>query len=228
MFKPVCTLLLCVVMLSGCITNSLLTQAPYDRQSQKIKRVKDVYTDSTGALLINFTAKKSWIKRRVAMHLRIPADSLLQYYTSCQHSIQPIQDSCAPYAMSWWISGGKSQYHHGPIVELTSEHSTAGFQYPPHQDSIHGQLELPTQLTHYNNFAGNGSRYTGTRMVMIYVPEHKPDTSNKYASQLIIAFPPSKHKRYYRYGMLPLTVAEDIVTGPFQGLALLIANAMGY
>ncbi|SFD98553.1 hypothetical protein SAMN05518672_10441 [Chitinophaga sp. CF118] len=221
--------LLSLLSFTSCITSSVVQTAKYDRQPQKVREIKDASIDSSGCLLINFTARLSWNQQKAPLHIRIPADSLLHMYvTNSQLTYYPADNQ--KYAgitkLHRVLSNPADKLGYGVIAELTDKAVQRGFASPTYKDSINGKLQLPVSLYDYHFSDENGNSYKHSRLVLLYIPKQQLYQTNMKTDYLVIALPPSRKRTYWRYGLTPFSATADAITLPFQGLVALVAYYM--
>ncbi|WP_127131692.1 hypothetical protein [Pseudoflavitalea rhizosphaerae] len=60
-----CIIYLFPLILTSCITSSVLEKAATDRKPQQIHQIRDAWKDTSGNIIVNFTAKLSGTKRKL-------------------------------------------------------------------------------------------------------------------------------------------------------------------
>lgn len=227
-------LLLCPLFLSGCMTIMTTQVAQKQRQPQKVHQVKDAYTDSSGATIINFTARLSRKEKNVPLHVRIPLDTLLMIYDTAG---KKIYDPSAAEKETYGIihlhtpwradSTGKST-----ILEFSRDILRPGFFQGEVADTIRGILSLPASKMNYPSYLGDKHSHDYTvygnrsdHIVFFYVPAKALPTKDYIA----ISIERSAKRRYGLYALMPLSVGVDAVTLPLQVIwfgALLVTTPL--
>jgi hypothetical protein len=214
-------LLLCPLFLSGCITVMTTKVAQVQRQPQKVHQIKDVYTDSSGATIINFTARLSRKEKDVPLHIRVPLDKLLMIYDTAGEKIyDPSPAEQETYGIihvhTPWSPDTTDK---STVLEFSRSVLQPGFYQGKVVDTVQGTLSLPASKTAYPYYLGDDHWHDYTvygkrrdHIVFLYAPVKALPGNGLIA----ISIERSAKRRYGLYALMPLTVGVDAVTIPLQ------------
>lgn len=228
------------VSFASCITSKTLSNAKLDRKNEKVSFIHSSFIDS-GTLIINFQGDINGSKNQ-PYHVRVPAETLVKFFQA-NKSLDYYPDTVTATACNvnkiYRVLNNKVRYlGYGISIELNRQALEKGFYTPLNPVAVKGNI---INYTDKNNF-----RYQDTtvsteqplraqHVVFLYYPPREDSVKfNTHFKTDYIAFSiePSPAKKYGRYALVPLTVAGDIVTGPFQAIGFaflgLTANAMKF
>lgn len=238
------TIIACLLQLgisfTSCITSKTLSNAKLDRKNEKVSSIHSSFIDS-GSLIINFEGNINGSKKQ-PYHIRVPADTLVKLFQAGK-SLHYYPDSVTATAYNvnkiYRVLNDKVRnLGYGIGIELNRHALEKGFYTPADPVAVTGSI---INYTDKNNF-----RYQDTtvnteqalraqHVVFLYYPPRQDSVKfNTHFKTDYIAFSiePSPAKKYGRYALVPLTVAGDIVTGPFQAIGFaflaLTANTMKF
>lgn len=215
---------------SSCLTTSMVEKAKTDRKPQQVHAIKDAYADTSGNIIVNFTAKLSNAKKDVPVHLVVPVNTLMRIYLG-YHSVkgrfsegeQLLYGVNRITPMTLTVS---DSLKYTPEIEYKQERLMEGFYTPGPADTlITHRFRLPVNPEEYK-YEVNWKYKKQERILMLYQPSVPYKSTYVPISNIIISAEPSHRKKYSRYWMAALTGPADLVTLPIQGLGIGFAYAL--
>ncbi|MGX5820619.1 hypothetical protein ACWKWU_20660 [Chitinophaga lutea] len=173
-----------------------------DVRRQKARTIESAYTDSTGQLVVHFTAKLSGREKNAPMYIRLHADSLLQALGDTSTLPPPLR----PYrAQPSSRTFGKS-YEHGAIVYIADSIMQRGLRNVSGADTLRGAVGVPGPAA---------GLVPASNIALEYIAVN--------GKHLLIVVPAPNKTRWWRYAVAPFAFAGDIATFPVQLVIALIA-----
>lgn len=227
---------LLAISFTSCITSSVVKKAKTDRKPQEVHEIREAYEDTSGNIIVNFTAKLSGAKRNVPVHMVIPVQTLMRIFLG----YNSVEGKCSPgEQLLYGVNRIKPVFYktadslgYTPEIEHMQERVVEGFYHPiPSDRLVTDRFRLPVNPADYKYETG-WTYKRQQRMLMLYQPAVPFQAPNVSIRNILISVEPSHEKKYARYLLTPLTVPADVATSPLQGIGIgfiaLLAWAMRY
>jgi len=216
------TAIICCLCMQSCITACVLDDIKDDRQPDRVRKIKSAGFDSTGTLLINFTAKLDGRLKARPYHIMVNIDTAYAYYG------QPLTAKGAVLRMKTHINGVTYNYDDngitgpGHTIEFKKDIIKNGFA--PSNSFANNVTGIKLYKGHKAFAPANGAYAKHIVFVMRDTARWKALDSSNYVA---LTIEPSSKRKYARYAFVPLTAAADVVTSPLQliGFGLMAAVA---
>jgi hypothetical protein len=221
---------------TSCITSSVLKKAKTDRKPQQIHQIQDAWEDTSGNIIVNFTAKLSQSKRNVPVHLVVPVNTLMRIYLG-YNSVK------GAFSAGEKTLYGVNRIHpiyyktsdslgYTPEIEYLQEKVQEGIYAPGATDkNITSHFRLPIDPGEYKYETGWLYKKQ-KRMLLLYKPAIPFQSTYVPIRNIAISVEPSHKRKYSRYLLTPVTVTADVATAPLQGIgagfAMLLSWAIRY
>lgn len=215
-----CFLLIIVCPLfAGCFTISTLNKAKFDRKPETADSILTSYREPAGNIIIIYTKPSSRHIYKVSQ----PVDSIIMAYRNAKQIDLVNPDAGSPFKGVFFtesINGEKGYQRILLFEEESALMDTTGLaQAISYNENIakpvHGKFYIPVSPVDSSNEV---QRIRG-RSVSFVLNTGVHDSSAARKETYVIAMQPRRRK-YTRYLLLPLTVAADAITLPFQAVGL--------
>lgn len=222
--------------MTSCITSSVLKKAKTDRKPQQVHQIQDAWEDTSGNIIVNFTAKLSPSKRNVPVHLVVPVSTLMRIflgYKSAKGEFSPGEKILYGVNRIYPIYYKTSDsLGYTPEIEYLQESIQEGSYTPGSTDrKISSQFRLPIDPDEYKYETGWMYKKQ-KRILLLYQPAVPYQSTYVPIRNIAISVEPSHKKKYARYWLTPVTVTADLATAPLQGIgagfAMLLSWAIRY
>ncbi|QEC40644.1 hypothetical protein [Pseudobacter ginsenosidimutans] len=231
-----CIIFLLPLFLTSCITSSVIKKAATDRKPQRIHQIRDAWTDTSGNIIVNFTAKLSGTKRNVPVHLVVPVNTLMRIYLK----YNSVKGEFSPGEKLLYGVNRIHSIHYNtsdslaytPEIEYQQEKVLEGFYAPgPTDSNITHRFRLPIDPDEYR-YETDWIMKKQKRMLFLYQPAIPYQSTYVPINNIAISVEPSHKRKYTRYLLTLVTIPADVATAPLQGIAagymMLLAWAMRF
>lgn len=200
-------------LLTGCFTVTTIDKAKFDRRSERANSILTSYKDNYGNTIVIYTKRGSSHIYRFSQ----PVDSIITAYRKSQ-KFQLVNFSAETiFKGVFYTSEINNEPGFQRMLLFDQEFKmkdTAGLMKEISDDSniakvLHQKIYIPI----YPADNGAGFQLIRSKAVGFILPM---DSSNNNSKQRYVIVLQPQRRRYTRYLLLPVTVAVDAITSPFQ------------